>query len=114
MIRRPPRSTLFPYTTLFRSVPDTISSGRRPTRSATRPARLITGKETTIHPERPSPKGPGEMSRRRLRFASNTAQEPKTKPRTPSAPHASQKLLCPHTEFSPLLSLLSPSELHLL
>ena len=24
MIRRPPRSTLFPYTTLFRSVPDTI------------------------------------------------------------------------------------------
>src|SRR5947209_12768418 len=23
MIRRPPRSTLFPYTTLFRSVPDT-------------------------------------------------------------------------------------------
>src|SRR3712207_9098907 len=25
MIRRPPRSTLFPYTTLFRSVEDTIS-----------------------------------------------------------------------------------------
>src|SRR5256885_5980219 len=24
MIRRPPRSTLFPYTTLFRSVPDDI------------------------------------------------------------------------------------------
>src|SRR3712207_8654162 len=24
MIRRPPRSTLFPYTTLFRSVPSTI------------------------------------------------------------------------------------------
>src|SRR2546430_5257753 len=23
MIRRPPRSTLFPYTTLFRSIPDT-------------------------------------------------------------------------------------------
>src|SRR2546429_4197271 len=30
MIRRPPRSTLFPYTTLFRSVPDmtTISESR--------------------------------------------------------------------------------------
>src|SRR2546427_7443880 len=27
MIRRPPRSTLFPYTTLFRSVSRTISSG---------------------------------------------------------------------------------------
>ena len=26
MIRRPPRSTLFPYTTLFRSTPDTIIS----------------------------------------------------------------------------------------
>src|SRR5689334_24177525 len=26
MIRRPPRSTLFPYTTLFRSVPDGTSS----------------------------------------------------------------------------------------
>src|SRR3712207_7671638 len=25
MIRRPPRSTLFPYTTLFRSSPDTFS-----------------------------------------------------------------------------------------
>src|SRR5687768_18034593 len=27
MIRRPPRSTLFPYTTLFRSFPDTKTSG---------------------------------------------------------------------------------------
>src|SRR2546430_16156113 len=28
MIRRPPRSTLFPYTTLFRSVPPDASAGR--------------------------------------------------------------------------------------
>src|SRR3989442_10713687 len=34
MIRRPPRSTLFPYTTLFRS------RGIRSTRSARRPSRL--------------------------------------------------------------------------
>src|SRR5256884_3203220 len=27
MIRRPPRSTLFPYTTLFRSVPDVAHGG---------------------------------------------------------------------------------------
>src|SRR2546430_13068668 len=27
MIRRPPRSTLFPYTTLFRSSPDTLANG---------------------------------------------------------------------------------------
>src|SRR2546425_6657978 len=30
MIRRPPRSTLFPYTTLFRSPPPRRPSGRRP------------------------------------------------------------------------------------
>ncbi|EJE48838.1 putative transcriptional regulator, contains C-terminal CBS domain containing protein, partial [Acidovorax sp. CF316] len=28
MIRRPPRSTLFPYTTLFRSLPVTDDTGR--------------------------------------------------------------------------------------
>src|SRR5258705_8188360 len=37
MIRRPPRSTLFPYTTLFRSVlffrPNSGSSGLEPTKS---------------------------------------------------------------------------------
>src|SRR5688572_31168531 len=27
MIRRPPRSTLFPYTTLFRSVPEAVRQG---------------------------------------------------------------------------------------
>src|SRR5258708_11574708 len=26
MIRRPPRSTLFPYTTLFRSIPDAVTA----------------------------------------------------------------------------------------
>src|SRR2546429_1926416 len=30
MIRRPPRSTLFPYTTLFRSVPDFERAPERP------------------------------------------------------------------------------------
>src|SRR3712207_8814822 len=34
MIRRPPRSTLFPYTTLFRSEED---EGRRPARCPLRP-----------------------------------------------------------------------------
>src|SRR2546422_3741419 len=29
MIRRPPRSTLFPYTTLFRSLPDTLRGEER-------------------------------------------------------------------------------------
>src|SRR5260370_27153827 len=31
MIRRPPRSTLFPYTTLFRSLRQTPLNARRPT-----------------------------------------------------------------------------------
>src|SRR3712207_7100134 len=29
MIRRPPRSTLFPYTTLFRSIPERVGERRR-------------------------------------------------------------------------------------
>src|SRR5438132_10910159 len=34
MIRRPPRSTLFPYTTLFRSQPQLHALGSRPCRIA--------------------------------------------------------------------------------
>src|SRR3712207_6880492 len=33
MIRRPPRSTLFPYTTLFRSIRDAVFDHRHPVRS---------------------------------------------------------------------------------
>src|SRR6266436_6800692 len=45
MIRRPPRSTLFPYTTLFRSLPRPLPSGgpaRRPNRSHRRRDRKST------------------------------------------------------------------------
>src|SRR2546422_6639335 len=35
MIRRPPRSTLFPYTTLFRSLGRAVTRGRRAPRRAT-------------------------------------------------------------------------------
>src|SRR5438445_7468764 len=34
MIRRPPRSTLFPYTTLFRSVLDAVLAGEPPVAEA--------------------------------------------------------------------------------
>src|SRR5258707_1946466 len=50
MIRRPPRSTLFPYTTLFRSHPETVRSDRFPTGARARPrhrrrrARLVRGR----------------------------------------------------------------------
>src|SRR5256885_12366370 len=40
MIRRPPRSTLFPYTTLFRSaIPVTVSAGRSNVTGAALPLR---------------------------------------------------------------------------
>src|SRR2546429_5114277 len=45
MIRRPPRSTLFPYTTLFRSPPD-------------RPLRLMVGRIQTRTVEKGEQKGP--------------------------------------------------------
>src|SRR3712207_8866543 len=56
MIRRPPRSTLFPYTTLFRSRRD----GRR--RGDLRPA----GRALLVDPRRPDPRGAAD-ERRRLR-----------------------------------------------
>src|SRR3712207_8140013 len=40
MIRRPPRSTLFPYTTLFRSVDDGIDPAVRPHRAVPPPPPL--------------------------------------------------------------------------
>src|SRR2546422_11541183 len=40
MIRRPPRSTLFPYTTLFRSIPAHRRLERGRERMARRPAQL--------------------------------------------------------------------------
>src|SRR5688572_31843966 len=44
MIRRPPRSTLFPYTTLFRSPPTAASDTGTARRTASRPDRCRTGR----------------------------------------------------------------------
>src|SRR5687768_18349967 len=41
MIRRPPRSTLFPYTTLFRSPPDRTDESGRQSHRGQRPCRRI-------------------------------------------------------------------------
>src|SRR2546430_4000562 len=62
MIRRPPRSTLFPYTTLFRSAPGTGRSGpygrdRRALGAANRPTR---GK---VHRRARESRRPGERDR---------------------------------------------------
>src|SRR2546430_9681553 len=59
MIRRPPRSTLFPYTTLFRSRRRRAARGRRRApnvgdREGTR-ARLVSGVAVLVLPEARSP-----------------------------------------------------------
>src|SRR5256885_5388443 len=53
MIRRPPRSTLFPYTTLFRSVVRTGNRVRHPRRSGCRTSNLV---ESTARGRKPAPK----------------------------------------------------------
>src|SRR2546428_2092374 len=58
MIRRPPRSTLFPYTTLFRS-PDALERGRF-ARPAARRARL-----QQLHPARHHARGGGDRRDRK-------------------------------------------------
>src|SRR2546422_6095149 len=47
MIRRPPRSTLFPYTTLFRSRPSHSEPGLRHTRADRRPPREARDRKST-------------------------------------------------------------------
>src|SRR3712207_8499105 len=47
MIRRPPRSPLFPYTTLFRSARGASSAARRPPASASGPGPAPDGHLTT-------------------------------------------------------------------
>src|SRR5690349_22510810 len=58
MIRRPPRSTLFPYTTLFRSA-------RAPAaRLRAAPARRIPGARPRARGEEPDARGAGDECRR--------------------------------------------------
>src|SRR5258705_10124078 len=52
MIRRPPRSTLFPYTTLFRSI-HAADAGRAVEAGQVRPGRLDTFRYHQIHHRRP-------------------------------------------------------------
>src|SRR3712207_7444592 len=50
MIRRPPRSTLFPYTTLFRSAKYELRSSPAHVRNVTRPASIV-----RVRPRRATP-----------------------------------------------------------
>src|SRR5436305_7120323 len=53
MIRRPPRSTLFPYTTLFRSPSSRPRAGGRPGRPARRPGTARSEEHTSELQSRP-------------------------------------------------------------
>src|SRR3712207_7401868 len=53
MIRRPPRSTLFPYTTLFRSRVDDVAAGVAREDFA---ARRVTGRVRGPHPAQRAPR----------------------------------------------------------
>src|SRR3990170_2976570 len=73
MIRRPPRSTLFPYTTLFRSLPEDTG------RAFQRPRRRRSGSRS--HPPEASPGRPG-VARRTPR----PCPQGRTSPRPPPWP----------------------------
>src|SRR5690349_23707433 len=75
MIRRPPRSTLFPYTTLFRSEPCT-AGGSAPPRRGSPPRRSLA------------------VGRWRV------AEEPRPRPRQSTADRKSTRLNSSHVEIS--------------
>src|SRR3712207_7927944 len=68
MIRRPPRSTLFPYTTLFRSNSSSSSSGGRemvPERSSISSSLPFSASRRTLAIFRPGATGRGRFATRR-------------------------------------------------
>src|SRR3712207_7313016 len=71
MIRRPPRSTLFPYTTLFRSS-RALPDGDRPADRARRPLRRRLGRTGDIHDARPA-RGRAGADRKSTRLNSSHA-----------------------------------------
>src|SRR4030065_341443 len=84
MIRRPPRSTLFPYTTLFRSEHDQVSEGDGEDRlPPVHPALDETGGEHVgrdIHRE-PDPEGSDVVRRPRPRADAGGGEIPADEPR---------------------------------
>src|SRR5260370_27579121 len=61
MIRRPPRSTLFPYTTLFRSINLPRAPARTKRETSARPHQSLGSTSTRLHPQRPRPLPRGPM-----------------------------------------------------
>src|SRR2546430_5089586 len=69
MIRRPPRSTLFPYTTLFRSISRPVCERRDLRRLSRAPEKARAGR--TRHRRQPEQKGRSEEHTSELQSQSN-------------------------------------------
>src|SRR2546422_8198492 len=80
MIRRPPRSTLFPYTTLFRSPGEDLAADSRPREPVRRKERAVearqerqgSGQAGVVQPERnPARRGDPAQDRKSTRLNSS-------------------------------------------
>src|SRR5256885_3014769 len=94
MIRRPPRSTLFPYTTLFRSLWGP-SSGRGATPHSTRRqihdnrcTRYLVPVDLVAQRGPPSVGGPHDRARAHGRLRSRSCTKPPAPPPPPPPPNA--------------------------
>src|SRR3712207_7084741 len=76
MIRRPPRSTLFPYTTLFRSSHRAVSSGprRRPSKQRRNPRRNASDDRDARSPLLSERNAPSVARPRLLRSEEHTSE----------------------------------------
>src|SRR5438046_8088053 len=79
MIRRPPRSTLFPYTTLFRSGPPALRQSPRRCRwlrggAARRPGTGLACRPGTEESSRPSPAARGVLAAPEKRSEEHTSE----------------------------------------
>src|SRR3712207_8613339 len=85
MIRRPPRSTLFPYTTLFRSLPDSYAGQRR--------AGVIIVREADLRVDPYPNRRGGTLSQRELRLVLEEVVSPRSEEHT-SELQSRQYLVC--------------------
>src|SRR3712207_8146973 len=92
MIRRPPRSTLFPYTTLFRSESGPKFSRCRPSAEQRSPTLQMTRRAELVDTPRPLARPPGDNRTRRSR-APPASLDPRSEEHT-SELQSRQYLVC--------------------
>src|SRR2546422_3351618 len=74
MIRRPPRSTLFPYTTLFRSANSENTPGPQPISATVSPGRTARAIASAYVPKRPASAIIAPKSRSEYRSEEHTSE----------------------------------------